>query len=97
MLTIYLFIISGKKPKIVVRPKEKIEVNTGLIFLLTCQATGIPPPRIQCPGPVPVMRTVCLIHGPISPLYFLFPVKPSEILSDVKVAYLKVVFVFYYW
>jgi hypothetical protein len=47
MLTIYLFIISGKKPKIVVRPKEKIEVNTGLIFLLTCQATGIPPPRIQ--------------------------------------------------
>lgn len=45
-LTIF-FILTGRKPKIVVKPKSKIEVNTGLIFLLTCQATGSPAPRVQ--------------------------------------------------
>ncbi|KAL5021870.1 hypothetical protein ScPMuIL_001025 [Solemya velum] len=35
-----------RKPKIVVKPKERMAVYTGLIFLLTCQASGVPPPRI---------------------------------------------------
>ncbi|XP_071168481.1 uncharacterized protein [Mytilus edulis] len=39
--------LPSRKPKIVVKPKSKIEVNTGLIFLLTCQATGSPAPRVQ--------------------------------------------------
>ncbi|XP_046542735.1 hemicentin-1-like [Haliotis rubra] len=36
-----------KRPKIAVKPPEKMYVYTGLIFLLTCQATGMPPPRVQ--------------------------------------------------
>ncbi|XP_041370878.1 hemicentin-1-like [Gigantopelta aegis] len=36
-----------KRPRIAVKPPEKMHVYTGLIFLLTCQATGMPPPRVQ--------------------------------------------------
>ncbi|KAK6185279.1 hypothetical protein SNE40_007547 [Patella caerulea] len=36
-----------KLPRIVVKPPEKMHVYTGLIFLLACQATGMPPPRVQ--------------------------------------------------
>ncbi|KAK7109342.1 uncharacterized protein [Littorina saxatilis] len=36
-----------KPPVIVVKPPERMHVYTGLIFLLPCQATGMPPPRIQ--------------------------------------------------
>ncbi|XP_076438682.1 uncharacterized protein LOC143277659 [Babylonia areolata] len=36
-----------KPPVIVVKPPERSEVYTGLIFLLPCQASGMPPPRIR--------------------------------------------------
>ncbi|XP_025093186.1 hemicentin-1-like [Pomacea canaliculata] len=36
-----------KPPVIVVRPPERMNVYTGFIFLLNCQATGTPPPRTQ--------------------------------------------------
>ena len=42
-----LFSCPVKPPVIVVKPPERMHVYTGLIFLLPCQASGMPPPRIQ--------------------------------------------------
>ncbi|CAL1527352.1 unnamed protein product [Lymnaea stagnalis] len=36
-----------KKPNIVVKPPLQYRVHTDLIILLTCQASGMPPPRVQ--------------------------------------------------
>ncbi|KAL8616567.1 hypothetical protein ACOMHN_036599 [Nucella lapillus] len=36
-----------KPPVIVVKPPERSDVYTGLIFLLPCQASGMPPPRVR--------------------------------------------------
>ncbi|OWF50963.1 Titin [Mizuhopecten yessoensis] len=36
-----------EKPRILVRPRPMMQVSTGQIFLLTCQAHGTPPPRTQ--------------------------------------------------
>ncbi|KAK7483221.1 hypothetical protein BaRGS_00025514 [Batillaria attramentaria] len=35
-----------KPPVIVVKPPERMHVYTGLIFLLPCQASAMPPPRV---------------------------------------------------
>ncbi|KAK3094428.1 hypothetical protein FSP39_001668 [Pinctada imbricata] len=35
------------KPRIIVKPRQYMEVNMGLIFLLTCQASGSPLPRVK--------------------------------------------------
>ncbi|CAI9717186.1 hemicentin-1-like [Octopus vulgaris] len=39
--------LPARVPKIIVRPPEKMHVYSGLIFLLTCQATGIPTPTVH--------------------------------------------------
>lgn len=39
--------LPARVPKIIVRPPEKMNVFSGLIFLLTCQATGIPTPTVH--------------------------------------------------
>ncbi|GFO02599.1 von Willebrand factor d and egf domain-containing protein [Plakobranchus ocellatus] len=39
--------LPAKSPQIVVKPPRKLRVYTDLIFLLSCQASGMPPPRMQ--------------------------------------------------
>ena len=39
--------VLAKRPHIVVPPPERLDVNVGQIFMLSCQATGTPPPRTQ--------------------------------------------------
>ncbi|XP_052770328.1 uncharacterized protein LOC128210189 [Mya arenaria] len=38
---------SAKRPHIIVPPPGRLEVNVGRIFMLTCQAEGVPSPRVQ--------------------------------------------------
>ncbi|XP_064602176.1 uncharacterized protein LOC135468071 [Liolophura sinensis] len=35
----------GKPPRVIVKPQEQMHVFSGHIFLLTCKASGYPPPR----------------------------------------------------
>ncbi|XP_059173767.1 neurogenic locus notch homolog protein 1-like [Physella acuta] len=39
--------LPAKKPNIVVKPPERHRVYKDLIIILTCQASGMPPPRVQ--------------------------------------------------
>lgn len=39
--------VKGQKPHILARPQEKLLVKEGKIFLLSCQASGSPHPRIH--------------------------------------------------
>ncbi|KAH3788483.1 uncharacterized protein LOC127842965 [Dreissena polymorpha] len=38
---------SAKRPHIIVPPPANLDVNVGRIFMLSCQAEGIPVPRVQ--------------------------------------------------
>ena len=42
-----LILISVRRPEIIAPPPESMEVHVGRIFLLTCQARGVPSPRVQ--------------------------------------------------
>jgi hypothetical protein len=42
-----IFFIIAKRPHILAPPPERIDVNVGRIFMLSCQAEGIPTPRTQ--------------------------------------------------
>ncbi|CAG5131589.1 unnamed protein product, partial [Candidula unifasciata] len=39
--------LPAKRPHIVVKPPERLQVYRDFIFLLTCQASGMPPPRVH--------------------------------------------------
>nr|XP_022288617.1 hemicentin-1-like [Crassostrea virginica]XP_022288618.1 hemicentin-1-like [Crassostrea virginica] len=39
--------VKGQRPKILARPREKVHVGEGKVFLLSCQAAGSPPPTVH--------------------------------------------------
>lgn len=39
--------MSARRPEIIAPPPERMDVHLGRIFLLTCQARGVPTPRVQ--------------------------------------------------